>query len=330
MAETSKTCLIVQPIHQAGLDILTQGGLVLRQLAQSDPQTLIRAASDCVAVVSRSAGFPTSAIEAAPALRVIGSHGVGVDAIDVALATERGIVIVNAPNSNVRSVAEHAIALIFALAKSIVAADRATRDNDHGFKYRARLIELEGLTLGIAGFGNIGRQTAALAKALGLRVIAHSLETAPDIYAAADVEPVTTLRDLLAQSDIVSLHLPLTSSTRGLIGAAELSAMRPGALLINTGRGGVIDETALLDALDAGQLGGAGLDVFAREEMPKDHPLLRHDRVVLTPHIAGSTEASLARTAADVARGVLAVLAGEQPRFLVNPLAWPHRRGARP
>ncbi|MHC2433161.1 hydroxyacid dehydrogenase [Bradyrhizobium sp. USDA 4451] len=330
MAETSKTCLIVQPIHQAGLDVLTQGGLVLHQLARSDPQSLIRAAADCVAVVTRSAGFPAAAIEAAPALRVIGSHGVGVDAIDVARATARGIVVVNAPNSNVRSVAEHAIALIFALAKSIVSADRAVREHDHGFKYRARLTELDGLTLGIVGFGNIGRQTASLAKALGLRVIAHSLETAPEIYAAAAVEPVAALRDLLAQSDIVSLHLPLTPSTRGLIGAAELAAMRPGALLVNTGRGGVIDEAALLDALDANRFGGAGLNVFAREEMPKDHPLLRHDRVILTPHIAGSTEASLARTAEDVARGVLAVLADERPRFLVNPLVWPQRRGARP
>jgi D-3-phosphoglycerate dehydrogenase / 2-oxoglutarate reductase len=327
MAETSKTCLIVQPIHRAGLDILTRGGLALRQLHQFDLQAFVREVTDCVAVITRSAGFSAAAIEAAPALRVIGSHGVGVDAVDVPLATDRGIAVVNAPHTNVRSVAEHAIALIFALAKSLVAADGATRAGDLGFKYRARLIELAGLTLGIVGFGSIGRQTALLGKAIGLRVIAHSLETEPHVYAQAGVEPVSELRDLLAQSDIVSLHLPLTTSTRALIGSSELSAMRPGSFLINTGRGGVVDEAALLDALNHGPLAGAGLDVFTREDMPLDHPLLRHERVLLTPHIAGSTEASLARTAEEVARGILAVLADEQPRFLVNPSVWPKRRG---
>ncbi|SFJ19034.1 hydroxyacid dehydrogenase [Bradyrhizobium sp. cf659] len=328
MTEASQTCLIVQPIHRAGLDILARGGLALRHIEHVDAQALARAASDCVAVVTRSAGFPARAIEAAPALRVIGSHGVGVDAIDVALATERGIAVVNAPHANVRSVAEHAIALMFALTKSLVAADRATRAGDFRFKYSARLLELQGLTLGIVGFGGIGRQTAILAKALGLRVIAHSLETAPELYAETGVEPISELRDLLSQSDIVSLHLPLTPSTGGLIGAAELAAMRPGSFLVNTGRGGVVNERALLDALDKGHLAGAGLDVFASEDMPPDHPLLLHPRIVLTPHIAGSTEASLARTAEDVAHGILAVLAGERPRFLVNSSVWPHRRGA--
>ncbi|MBR0827724.1 hydroxyacid dehydrogenase [Bradyrhizobium manausense] len=329
MVETSRTCLIVQPIHQAGLDLLARGGLMLRHLKQADAQTLVREASDCVAVVTRSAGFPAAAIEVAPALRVIGSHGVGVDAIDVPLATARGIAVVNAPHSNVRAVAEHAIALIFALAKSLAAADRATRAGDFGFKYRTRLVELEGLTLGIVGFGSIGRQTAVLAKALGLKVIAHSLETALEIYAEIGVEPVADLHELLSRSDIVSLHLPLTASTKELIGAAELAAMRPGSFLVNTGRGGVVDEMALIDALDNSPLAGAGLDVFASEHMPADHPLLHHPRLLLTPHIAGSTEASLARTAEDVARGVLALLAGERPRFLVNPAVWPQRRGAR-
>jgi D-3-phosphoglycerate dehydrogenase len=328
MPEASRTCLIVQPIHQAGLDILARGGLALRHLQHADAQALAREASDCVAVVTRSAGFSARAIEAAPALRVIGSHGVGVDAIDVALATECGIAVVNAPHANVRSVAEHAIALMFALTKSLAAADRATRTGDFRFKYSARLLELQGLTLGIAGFGSIGRQTAILAKALGLKVIAHSLETAPELYAETGVERVAGLRDLLSQSDIVSLHLPLTTSTEGLIGAAELALMRPGSFLVNTGRGGVVNETALLDALDRGQLAGAGLDVFASEDMPPDHPLLLHPRILLTPHIAGSTEASLARTAEDVANGILAVLAGERPRFLVNPSVWPQRRGA--
>lgn len=328
MAKASRNCLIVQPIHRAGLDILARAGLALRYLERVDAQTLAHEASDCVAVVTRSAGFSTRAIEAAPALRVIGSHGVGVDAIDVTLATERGIAVVNAPHANVRSVAEHAIALMFALTKSLAAADRATRAGDFRFKYSARLLELQGLTLGIVGFGSIGRQTAILAKALGLKVMAHSLETASEPYAETGVERAAELRDLLSRSDIVSLHLPLTVSTQGLIGTAELAVMRPGSFLVNTGRGGVVNETALLDALDKGQLAGAGLDVFASEEMPPDHPLLLHPKLLLTPHIAGSTEASLARTAEDVAHGILAVLADERPQFLVNPSVWPHRRGA--
>jgi D-3-phosphoglycerate dehydrogenase len=327
MHNLSGACLVIQPIHPVGLETLQRGGLTIRHSRRGEPREVVAEATDCVAVVTRNAGFSAEAINAAAALKVIGVHGIGVDPVAVPVATAHGIAVVNTPLANVRSVAEHAIGLIFALAKSFSEADRAVRANDFRFKYRTRLVELDGLTLGIVGLGRIGQQTAQLARALGMRVIAVSLDTPDAVFAEVHAERLDRLDELLAQADVVSLHLPLTAGTRGLIGRRELARMKPGSFLVNTGRGGVVDEAALVAALDNGPLAGAGLDVFESEDMPFDHPLLQRRNALLTPHVAGSTEACLIRTAREVAAEVLAVLRGEHPRFLVNPDVWPRRRG---
>ncbi|MDQ0393878.1 hydroxyacid dehydrogenase [Labrys monachus] len=316
-----ESCLIVQPIHDAGPALLREAGL--RPFTPQEAQPADWA--DCVAAITRNAGFTAQQMDACPRLRVVGVHGVGTDAVDIVHADRSGIVVVNTPGTNTLSVAEHAIALMFALAKRIPASDQATRQGDFAFKFRGGLVELQGLTFGIVGMGNIGRATAALAHALGMRVLALSRRS--DDVGLPGIERVTTLDELLAASDVVSLHLPATAQTVGLIGRRELGLMRRSAFLINTGRGAVIDEPALIEALAAGTIAGAGLDVFASEAMPADYPLLALPNVVLTPHSAASTEASLRRMAIAVAQGVLDVVQGRRPPHMVNPTTWSIRRG---
>jgi len=320
-------CLIVQPIHAAGLDRLRAAGLEPRPANGTDAGILTRDVADCVAVITRNTGFPAEAIAAAPHLRVIGVHGTGTDHVAKAAATEAGIVVVNTPGANAVSVAEHTLALIFALAKALPDADRSVRQGDDSFKFTTRLIELAGLTLGLVGFGAIGQATARLGAALGLRVLAYGPTRPETDFATADALRATSVEAVLAEADIVSLHLPLTGSTRGLIGPEQLARMKRDAFLINTSRGGLIDEAALVEALEAGTIAGAGLDVFAQEPLPSDHLLARQKRAILTPHVGGSTEAALIRTAETAAARVVDTLAGRHPGGLVNPEVWERRRG---
>ncbi|MCJ2024506.1 hydroxyacid dehydrogenase [Methylobacterium sp. J-067] len=319
-------CLIVQPIHAAGLAQLRMAGLEIRAATGLASAILAREAADCVAVVTRNGGFPAEAVLAAPRLRVIGVHGTGTDPVAVPEATRAGIAVVNTPGANALSVAEHAIGLIFALAKAIPQADQAMREGDHDFRYGARLVELAGLTLGVVGFGDIGQATGRLAAALGMRVLAYGPTRPASDFAALNAERAATLPDLLARADVVSLHLPLTAQTRGLIGRDELSRMKRGAFLINTARGALVDEDALAEALAAGTIAGAGLDVVSGDALAHDHPLHRERRVILTPHVAASTEAALIRAAERVAGQVIDVLAGHRPPNLVNPEVWDRRR----
>jgi len=319
------TCLIVQPIHRVGLDILERAGIQPLVASSSDPATILAAVETVDAVITRNSGLSAEAIAAATRLKVIAVHGVGTNAVAVDAATARGIAVVNTPEVNARSVAEHAIGLTFALTKAIPAADAATRAGDNGFKYGARLVELAGLTFGIVGFGAIGKATGQLAKALGMRVLAYSRGRPDSDFAEAGFERAPSLSALLAESDVVSLHLPLVAETRGLIGATELRSMKPGAFLINTARGRLVDETALVEALEAGRLGGAGIDVFAVEPLPVTSPLARLPNVVLSPHIAGSTLQALQRMAELSARQVVDVLSGQRPAYPVNPQVWTAR-----
>jgi len=319
-------CLILQPIHPAGHAALRHGGVEPCVAAGLSPEALVAAIADVRAIITRDAPVGADLIAAAPRLEVIGVHGVGVDPIAIDAATRRGVAVVNTPGTNARSVAEHALALTFHLAKAIGAGDRAARAGDTAFKYRTRLVELEGATFGVVGFGEIGRATARLARGLGMDVVAWS-RSRPDV-AVEGVRRAPDLAALLAESDVVSLHLPATPTTRGLIGRAEIARMKPGAFLVNTARGALVDEAALAEALRSGTLAGAGLDVFATP-LASDSPLRGLDTVVLTPHVAGSTEAALRRTAVAVAEAVLDVLAGRRPRHLLDEDAWPRLRARR-
>ncbi len=257
-------------------------------------------------------------------LKVVGRAGTGVDNIDVDAATRAGILVVNAPASNSIAVAELTIGLLLALARQIPQAHASMREGkwDRN-KYMGW--EVRGKTLGLIGFGRIGAEVARRARTLEMHVLAYDPFISQERAQQLGVQAVT-LDTLLREADVVSLHTPLIESTRNLLNAERLAMMKRGAYIINAARGGIIDEAALYEALQSGQIAGAALDVWAKEP-PRDNPLVTHERVIALPHLGASTHEAQALTAADVAEGVLDALAGRTPRYAVNapfvaPEAW--------
>ena len=275
-----------------------------------------------VAILSRMGRIDAAVFEAAPDLRVISKHGVGVDNINIDLASAHGVPVLVATGANAVSVAEHAMALLFAVAKKIVTLDgglRAGRWEKPGFKGR----ELAGSRIGLVAFGSIARQMAVYAKAFGMEVVAFDPFCPDEVFASAGVTRAQSLDELISGCDIISLHSPLTDETRNMINAERLARMRPDAILINTGRGGLIDEEALAAALREGRITGAGLDTFAQEPPAADHPFWSEPRLVMTPHIGGVTTAANERVGVDAAQGIIDVLAGRPvpPARIVNHAA---------
>ncbi len=291
----------------AGYDVLYEPTLV------DHPQQLLTAVRSARALIIRNrTEVRGTLLDAAKRLEVIGRLGVGLDNIDVDTCKARGIVVVRASGANVLSVAEYVITGVLLLLRG---AYMATADVLAGAWPRTKLIghEVSGKTLGLIGFGAIARDVAARASCLGMRVIAYDPFVAANdaIWSRLSVSRLE-LRDVLRESDTVSLHVPLTAETRNLIDRAALDAMKPGAMLINAARGGVVDERALAEALRAGQLAGAMLDVFENEPLPADSCLSAVPNLILTPHIAGVTEESNVRVSAMVAADVRRIL--EQDR----------------
>jgi len=306
-------CVIVQPIHDAGLAVLREAGFSVHVAASPQLEMLMPHLARARAVITRNAGFTDAAMQAAPMLEAIGSHGAGVDAIDLPAARERGIAVVNTPGANAQSVCELTFALIFACAKSIIGADRAVRNGDFGFRYEQTSFELQGRTLGIVGFGHIGQRVARVARAIDMSVVVCSGADA-SLLAAHGVDGAD-LDELCSRADIVSLHT--TPERGGRIDRERLSAMKRGAVLINTARGALVDQAALAAALHSRHLAAAGLDVFASEPPAADDPLFGAPNLVLAPHIGGSTGEALERTARHVSEDIVRVLRGEKPR---NPV----------
>jgi len=259
---------------------------------------------------------------AANRLRVISRFGVGVDAVDVPAATRHGVVVTITPGANSVAVAELAIALLLALARSIPYHDRVAKQ---GKWNRVQGMELSGATMGIVGLGRIGREVAQRASALGMRILAYDPMLPPESFVGLAVERCD-LEDLLAASDAVSLHLPLTHETRNLIDARALARMKPGAYVINTARGGLIDEAALYDALVNKDIAGAACDVFAKEP-PEPSGLVALDNFIATPHIGSATGQTTTRMGVLAAENALAVLRGERPAGVVNPEVFAQETG---
>ena len=258
--------------------------------------------------------FPKSVLEGAPNLRMICISGTGTEDVAVADATARGIAVANVPGPSNRAVAEHCLALLFAVARAIPAQDRAIRN---GAWKAAQGIELGGRTLGIVGVSGISSELAPLARALGMNVISWSRNNDAARAAAIGAKAVS-LDELLGLADAISLHVRLNDTTRHMIGAAQFARMKPGAILINTARGSVIDEDALVRALQDGKIAGAGLDVFAREPLPAGHPFLTMDNVVMTPVAAWNTVDASARMINQSIENVAQFLRGT-PLNIVNP-----------
>jgi D-3-phosphoglycerate dehydrogenase len=282
-----------------------------------DEQSLARlaAGADVNAIMTNWANVPASVIQAAPKCTIISRLGIGLDNIDVATATKRNIVVTNVPDYCLIEVAEHALALLLALARKIGFYHYETKNGRYALQAGPTLRRLEGQTLGVVGLGNIGGCLAKKAVALGLNVLAVTRTPRPMPDGVRRCE----LETLLADSDYVSLHVPVMPETRHMIGAAQLARMKPTAYLINTARGGLIDHQALSAALAAGQLAGAGLDVQDPEPPNIDEPPWNDPRVIVTPHAAFVSEESLADLRSRTARQVATWLSGGRPDHVVNP-----------
>jgi D-3-phosphoglycerate dehydrogenase len=307
--------LVADPVAEEGLALLRPYAHV--EVVAGDREGLKHRLPTAAALLVRSETRVTAELlDAAHCLRVVGRAGAGVDTIDVDAATTRGIVVVNAPGGNAVAAAEHSLALMFALARRVAAADASMKRGEWS---RSAYVgsELTGKTLGLVGLGRVGSEVAHRALGLAMRVLVYD-PYIPDEHARhLGLEPVE-LDDLLATADFVSLHVPLTDATRGIISADRIANMQPGAFLVNCARGGLVDEPALLAALDTGRLAGAGIDVYSREPVPADDPLPRHPKVVATPHLGASTVEAQAQVAAQVASEVLAALQGRPVQFAVN------------
>jgi D-3-phosphoglycerate dehydrogenase len=304
--------LVADDVSESGLEPLQAAGFMVHKRIGLSPLELADAIKDCDALVVRSETKVTASLmDAGSRLRAVGRAGVGVDNIDVPAATARGIVVMNAPDGNTITTAEHTIALLVSLARRIPLANASLKA---GRWERKRFVgtELRGKTLGIIGLGRIGKVVASRARGFGLNIVAYDPFVAPEQARDLNLE-MMSLEELLARADFITVHAPLTSETRGIVNAAAFARMKPGVRVINCARGGLIDEAALFNAIKEGKVAGAALDVFEQEPPPAGHPLLALDEVIATPHLGAST--------AEAQEGV-AVTVAEQMRdyFLTGAL----------
>ena len=311
--------LIAGKIHDAGMALLMNAkGVTYDYVPEISHESYAGLIHRADGLVVRTQPVPAETIEKATKLKIVSRHGVGYDAVDVAALNMRGIPLAIVGDVNSRPVAEHAMMLVLALAKKIRTYDAATRGGDWALRNRFDSRELDGKTLLIVGFGRIGRHVAHMASGFGLKILAYDPGLTPEAIQAAGAEPVVLLMDGLSRADIVTLHAPKTGETP-LIGSSQLAAMKRSALIVNTARGGLIDEAALGDALESGQLAGAGLDVFSEEPPVVHHPLFDRDDVLFSPHTASLTAEAAIRMAVMSVQNVLSYFEGRlDPSLVVN------------
>lgn len=310
-------CAVEVPSERLDVEeaILAAAGVELVDLRHRPLDAIAAELAVADAVLTEALGrerFDAARIGLLDRCRVISVYAVGTDGIDVEAATERGIAVANVPGYCTVDVAEHTIALLLAAWRKLPRAERVARSGDWALDELRPVRRLAGRTVGLLGLGRIAREVAARLEAFHVRVLAHDPDVDPAAAARVGVL-LCPLEELLAESDVLSVHVPLTAQTRGLLGAGALATLRPGAVLVNAGRGGVIDEDALLAGLQTGRIAAAALDVLAVEPAAPAHPLLALDNVVCTPHMAYYTEDSLLDLREAVARNAVAVLLGEAP-----------------
>ena len=295
-----KRVLVTDGLQSVGVDALRKHGLDVEVVGSLGERELVERIGEYEGLIVRSATKVTRpVIEAGQHLEVIGRAGAGVDSIDVDAATKRGVIVMNTPGGNTTAVAEHTLGLLLALARRLPAADVALKAG-RWEKTRLQGVELLGKVLGIVGLGRIGSEVARRALGFRMQVIAFDPYLTREAAERLSVESVE-LEELLARADFVTIHTPLTGDTRHLLGEAELERLKPGARIINCARGGLIDELALARAIQAGKVAGAALDVFEQEPPPPDHPLLKLEQVIVTPHLGAATDEAQAAVALAIA-----------------------------
>ena len=310
--------LIPQDVAQPGKDYLRERGYEIKIGGGVTADAIAADVVDCDAILARTAPFPAKVFEAGKKLKVISRHGVGYDNIDVAKATELGIWVTFAPESNADTVAEHAIGCIFTLARNFLQLDRETRAGNWGIRDKLLGFDLSGKVLGIVGLGKIGRRVAQKAsRGLDMKVVGYDpfleLEQIGEF-----ATPVTSMEEVFGAADFVSVHIPGGAATKGIINKKLFAVMKKTAFFINASRGDVVAESDLIEALRNGTIAGAAIDVYEKEPPPKDNPLMNMGNVLLTPHNASQTRECMIRMALHAAQGIDEVLSGKRPTWPVN------------
>lgn len=310
--------LVADKISQEGIKILEDGGNhTVDFKPEITPDELKEQIKDYDALVIRSRSkVPTEVIENADRLKVVGRAGVGLDNVDIPAATRRGIIVMNTPDGNTISAAEHTMSLIMALSRNVPQADKSMKEKRWD-KKKLLGVELYGKTLGVVGLGRIGGAVAERALAFEMKVLAFDPQVSPDSIKKMGMEP-SSLEEIIKNSDYITVHAPLNDATRGMIGKDEFKYMKKTARIVNCARGGIVDEKALIKALEEGQIAGAALDVFSTEPLPEDSPLREAPNLILTPHLGASTVEAQEKVAVHVAEQIVKVLAGGEIINAVN------------
>ncbi|MCB1445802.1 MAG: hydroxyacid dehydrogenase [Rhizobiaceae bacterium] len=308
--------LVAGKIHPDGLALLQRPDIQLDYVEEVSTASYRPFLKDADAILIRTQPLPADCVAEAQNLKIVSRHGVGYDAVDIDALNARDIPLVIVGDVNSRAVAEHATMLMLAAARRAVIFDKKTRGSEWNYRNTLDMDEIDGRALLIVGFGRIGKRLAQIAKALGMDVCAHDRYQSDESISAMGVRPVIDLHAALREADVVSLHVPKVGD-KALIGADELALMKKTAIVINTARGGLVDEAALVDALDSGRLAAAGLDVFDDEPPDADNPLLHCERAILSPHNAGLTAPCARRMAMSAAQNILDHFAGTLDAALV-------------
>lgn len=322
-----QTVMLSHKLCQEGMDYLLSKGNI--RIVCHDTENVEQVWEDfrlADAYILRIGQINRKMIEGAENLKVIARPGVGVDTIDVDAATEYGIPVVITPGANSRSVAEHALAMLFALSKNLTESNEEAKKGNYMIRNKGASIELEGKLLGVAGFGRIGKEVAKMAEAIGLHVMVFDPFISEEEIKEAGYQPADRLEELFTASDFVTLHMPSTPETRGIVNKKMLSSMKAGAFLINCARGDLVDEKDLYDALTEGRLAGAAEDMMVSEPFDINSPLLKLNNFVVSPHMAALSRESSMRAAQMAVDGVISVLNGEKWPYVCNPEAYQHER----
>lgn len=318
--------VISHRLHDDGMAILEKAGANVVIIGSGKPQDMLSELKDADGVIIRIGSIDKATMDECPNLKVIGRPGVGVDDVEVAGATELGIPVVIAPGANTRSVAEHAMAMIFACAKNMRICDKEMRKGNFSIRSEYKAFELYGKTLGLIGCGHIGKILAELATGIGMKVLVYDPFLKEEVVSGWGYGYRFDMKDILKEADAVSVHTPLTDETRGMIAEKELQMMKKTAILVNCARGGIIDETALVRALKEDWIQAAATDVVVHEPIQTDDPLFSCENLIVTPHMAGQTKEAASGVATLAAEGVLAVIRGEKWDKVCNPDAYKHGR----
>ncbi|MGE4352497.1 MAG: hydroxyacid dehydrogenase [Oscillospiraceae bacterium] len=311
--------VIPQDITAAGKDYLKERGYeIVIGTGNTDIEAMKAQIAGADAILARTAPYTAEVLAAAPNLKVIGRHGIGVDNIDIDYCTAHGIYVCNAPTSNGISVAEHTVGMILACAHHFSLFDRGVRKGEWGFRNKYRSMDLEGKTLGLVGMGRIGSMVAKMCMAaFDMKVIGYDAYLPAERFPAGSTK-VETMEDVLKNADFVSLHVPSTPETRGSINKTTIGMMKPTAYLINCARGEVVNEADLYECLKNGVIAGAGIDVFPTEPPAKNCPLFELDNIIMTPHSAALTQESMDRMGLHAAMGIHDALTGKKPQWALN------------